>query len=64
MASAGVRHLTTDELADRLGVVPETVRSWRQRGTGPAYIRLGRAIRYREPEVEAWERSRLVPTHP
>jgi len=38
------------EAAQRLGMKPPTLRSWRCRGVGPAYIKLGRgkraAVRY------------------
>jgi hypothetical protein len=60
MASGAVRHLTTEELAGRLGCDPETVRSLRRHDRGPAYIRIGRGIRYRLVDIEAWELSRLV----
>lgn len=60
-----VRHLTTEELAARLGVRPRTVEDWRLDGTGPPPMRLGKGgprspVRYREKDVEAWEESRLV----
>jgi excisionase family DNA binding protein len=58
--SAAVRHLSTEELATRTGIPAETLRYWRQLGKGPAYMRLGRAIRYRLADVEAWEESRIV----
>lgn len=62
---ASVRHLTTEELADRLGLEPRTVEDYRLDGTGPRFIRLGKGgprapVRYREKDVEAWEDSRLV----
>lgn len=62
MTAAPVRHLTTEELAERLGMAPETLRDWRKYGRGPSYIKEGRAIRYPLAEIEAWELSRLV-TH-
>lgn len=56
-----VRHLTTEELADRLRIDPETVRDWRKDGRGPAYIKDGQKfVRYPLAAVEAWEKSRLV----
>jgi hypothetical protein len=59
-----VRHLTTDELAERLGYAPETIRDWRKHGRGPAYLKEGRAdsagVRYRLIDVEAWEESLIV----
>ena len=58
--SAPVRHLTTAELADRTGIPAETFRYWRAMGRGPTYLKLGRVIRYRLADVEAWELSGLV----
>ena len=55
-----IRHLTTAELADRLGYSARTVDDWRLDGKGPPYLRLARGVRYRLADVEAWEESRLV----
>jgi excisionase family DNA binding protein len=57
------RHLTTEELAERLGgdFSAETVKRWRKTGDGPRFIRVGKHVRYRETDIEAWERSRLQP---
>jgi hypothetical protein len=38
--------LTETEAAARLGLKVATLRAWRTKGRGPAYVRLGRAIRY------------------
>lgn len=48
--------LTTAQLAERLGRKPTTVRTWRKRKIGPAYIQEGRrSVLYRLEDVEAWE---------
>lgn len=46
--------LTTIQVADLLQVRPQTVRSWRSRGRGPAipFIKIGATIRYRRADVE------------
>lgn len=49
------RFLTTDELASRIRVKPQTLRAWRVTGRGPAYYRLGGRVAYRIADVEAWE---------
>ena len=49
------RHLTPEDLAERLGVPVRTVYAWRQRRKGPQGIRVGRYVRYRLADVEAWE---------
>jgi excisionase family DNA binding protein len=48
-------HVYTDsELAPLLGVKRTTLQQWRCRGEGPPFYRVGRAIRYRPAEVQAW----------
>jgi hypothetical protein len=37
-----------------------SVRRWRQRETGPTYIKAGACVRYRREDVEAWLRGREV----
>lgn len=56
----GEKHLTINELADRLGVPVQTIYHWNKYGTGPAYMKLGVHCRYRLADVIAWEQSRLV----
>ena len=54
------RHLSIAQLAEREGVPVRTVYWWNQTGTGPRRMKLGRVIRYRLADVEAWEAARLV----
>ncbi|GAB3754395.1 hypothetical protein GCM10027591_03250 [Zhihengliuella somnathii] len=42
------------ELAERLGTTERTLSEWRIRGTGPAFIRVGRGVRYRADAIDAW----------
>lgn len=55
----GRRHLAPAELAERLGVQPCTLASWRVKGTGPRFIKFGNSqqarVRYSEADVAAWE---------
>jgi excisionase family DNA binding protein len=46
--------LTQQQLADELQVSLRTLERWRQDGTGPAYIRVGRSPRYRRSDIDAW----------
>lgn len=46
--------MTTAELADYLMVPESTVVIWRSRHTGPTFYRVGRHVRYRREDVEAW----------
>jgi len=52
--------LTELEAARRLGVSLSGLRKWRNDGTGPRFVRLGRLIRYRAPDLESWLSDRIV----
>jgi len=56
-ATADSPFLTVDELAERYQVPVATVRYWRNRGTGPKAVKIGRFIRYPFADVVAWERE-------
>lgn len=45
---------SSDDLAELLGVPVLTVRKWRAQGTGPKFIRIGKYVRYRPEDVQAW----------
>ena len=61
-ASSEHRILTDIEVAERLGVSRFTVRSWRLKGVGPRFLKMGRAVRYRSQDVDEYERQALVET--
>jgi len=52
--------LETGTLAEQLDVRPVTLEKWRQNGTGPRYIKIGRLVRYRQSDVDQWLQSRTV----
>lgn len=54
--------LSPAELARKVQVPAGTVRHWRDIGTGPAYVRIGRHVRYRPRDVEAWLEAHRLPT--
>ena len=59
------RLLTNDEVAGLLGISPRTLESWRvnfAQPVGPKFLRLGRAIRYRPEDVDAYLSRRTVDT--
>ena len=60
--SSDRRTLTDVEVAARLGVSRFTVRSWRLKGVGPRFMKMGRAVRYRPQDVDDYERQALVET--
>lgn len=41
-------------LAARLGVSRSTLQNWRYSGRGPRFIKLGRMVRYRVADVDAY----------
>jgi len=49
-----IKLLNNAATAELLGIRPNTLEIWRTKGTGPAYKKLGRAVRYVEAEVIAW----------
>ncbi len=55
-----IRHLSNEDLAERLGVSINTVRYWRSTGQGPKGFVAGRRVRYRLEDVEAWENDQLA----
>jgi len=53
------------EAARFLRVQPRTLESWRQRRTGPRFIRYSqRCVRYRPSDLQAWLDARAVGTPP
>lgn len=46
--------LRTPEAARLLGLRPNTLEIWRVSGRGPAYHKVGRAVRYVEAELLEW----------
>lgn len=53
-----VNFLNEHEAAERLGVTVHALRKWRVNGTGPAFLKLGRAVRYDADDLAAWCASR------
>lgn len=51
--------LTTQQLADYLGVAVSTLVQYRRDGVGPAYIKLGHLVRYRMSDIENWLESKI-----
>ncbi len=50
--------LTTTEAANLLELHPVTLKQYRVDNTGPAYKKIGRKIRYRRADLEAWITTR------
>jgi excisionase family DNA binding protein len=57
--------LTIGQLAKELNVNPETLRRWRRRGEGPAFMEMGdKLIRYRREDISAWQEKKTVEPTP
>ncbi|AWG51490.1 DNA-binding protein [Mycobacteroides abscessus] len=46
--------MTLAELCDELGISESTAYYWRQIGKGPRGARIGKNLRYRRSDVNAW----------
>lgn len=49
----------TPEVARRLGVSESYLEKQRHFGTGPAFVKIGRAVAYRECDLDEWIASRV-----
>ena len=57
MRKAEAIYGSSEEVADELGIPVGTVYAWRYRGVGPKGLKVGRHVRYRWSDVEAWLES-------
>jgi predicted DNA-binding transcriptional regulator AlpA len=55
------RLLTPAEVAGHLGIKIQTLYAWRVRSCGPRAMRVGKYLRYRLSDVEAWQEANLDP---
>jgi len=59
-------HVQADDMLDEreaaayLGISASAMRKWRARQCGPKYARLGRIIRYRQSDMDAFVESRII----
>lgn len=60
MKKEKLTYLNPVELAERLNVHYNTLKMWRRHKKGPAYVRVGREIRYPMHLLLAWEKGLLV----
>ncbi|MBA3280098.1 MAG: helix-turn-helix domain-containing protein [Geodermatophilaceae bacterium] len=47
------------EAASTIGVSAKSLARWRKGGVGPAYLQLGRKVRYRPGDVAEWIASQV-----
>lgn len=58
--SHDIEMLDTPSAARALGLSPSTLNKWRTAGSGPAFVRMGAAIRYRRADLAAFIECRVV----
>lgn len=44
-----------------IGVSPFTLRAWIAKGSGPPHLRIGRQIKFRHADVQAWLAAQAAP---
>lgn len=54
--------ISTATAAEILGVTPGTLRYWRYMDQGPQSFRVGRHVKYRRGDVDAWVASQIAAT--
>lgn len=54
------RLVDTKGAADHTALAPNTLEKMRVAGEGPPFVKLGRAVRYRLCDLDAWAASRLT----
>jgi excisionase family DNA binding protein len=52
--------LNNEEAAKYLGLKAATLNKWRVYGEGPPFIKVGRLVRYRRADLDAYLSGRLV----
>ncbi len=52
--------LDTRQASDFLGLKKNTLEVWRVQGRGPAFVKLGRSIRYRMADIEEFVKKQTV----
>lgn len=50
------------QLAERWGLSIKTLQDWRRKGTGPAYLKFSKAVRYRIETIEQYEAKHMSNT--
>lgn len=54
--------VTERKASEELGIAVQTLRNWRHQRRGPAYLKLGRAVRYRVGDLNDFkEKHRIDP---
>ncbi len=52
--------LDEKRLCAELGISPVTATKWRRRADGPPFVKIGRLVRYRRADLNAWIASHTI----
>jgi excisionase family DNA binding protein len=52
--------LTDTETASYLGLADRTLRDWRKQGKGPAFVQMGKKIRYRKTDINEYLDRQII----
>ena len=52
--------MRSDAVAEYLGILVPALEKWRQLGTGPDYVKIGRLVQYKKSALDAWITTRTV----
>ena len=55
---------TPAQLAEQVFVPLTTIYQWNSKRSGPRYIRVGRHVRYRQSDIDAWLDAHAVDPRP
>ncbi|MGH1551021.1 helix-turn-helix transcriptional regulator [Leifsonia poae] len=56
--------MTAEEVASEIGFAMGTLANWRVLGRGPAFVRIGRSVRYSREEIDRFMRGGDGETQP
>ncbi len=57
-------YLNTRQASELTGITASTLECWRRDGEGPAYVKLGRMVKYRRQDLDSFMEERMVRGHP
>lgn len=55
-----VNALSLQQASQYIGVSQAAMRTWKRDGTGPAFFRAGKLLKFRKCDLDAWIEVRLV----
>jgi predicted DNA-binding transcriptional regulator AlpA len=59
---ASIQYLNEKEVSEITAMALPTLRNYRHMGKGPAYVKVGTAVRYQHQDILRWmERNRIEP---